>query len=253
MTSCGHTVSWLIIEAGQFLSGLNANGEADFLSPAERQKLSTLRFSRRSSDWLLGRRAAKTLLRRACPDLAKLPETAITIANEPSGAPIIQVVGRQNYPGCLSITHRRSMALAAYCPTPGYQVGIDLEQVEARHEGFLLDFFTPNEIDTARACRGELHPLWVTLAWSMKESVLKALGVGLRLDTRSVEVGAVDGFEDLARLSAQWQPVPLRSSLLEDGCCRAWWQPRDGFVITLAVLAPSAQSPEDICLVEVTV
>ncbi len=252
MSPCSHIVTWLTVEAGQFLSGLNAHGDADFLSPEERQKLSTLRFSNRSSSWLLGRRAAKTLLRRACPDLTYLPETAITIANEPSGAPVIQVDGRQSYPGCLSITHRLNLALAAYCPTPGWRVGIDLEQVEARHESFLHDFFTPGEVETARACRGELHALWITLAWSVKESVLKALGAGLRLDTRSVEVGLADGLENSVQRPAQWQDVTVRSPLFQDGCCRVWWQPRDGFILTLAVLAPDARPlpPDDVCLIE---
>lgn len=255
MSPCGQIVTWLSIEAGQFLSGLNACGGEDFLSPQEREKLAALRFSRRSADWLLGRRAAKSLLRRACPDLGRLPERAITIANEPSGAPVIHVDGLPGYPGCLSITHRRSTALAAYCPTPGWRLGIDLEQVEDRHESFLFDYFTPAEIETALACRGELHALWITLAWSVKEAVFKALGTGLRLDTRSVEVGAAEGLEHDPRHPTDWQPVPLRSSLFKDGCCRAWWQPRNGFVLTLAVLSPDDQPlpSDEVCLIELSV
>ena len=255
MPSRGPIITWLTVEAGQYLSGLNFQGDGDFLSPHEREKFAGLRFSRRISGWLLGRRAAKTLLKSTCPDLAYIPETAITIANNPAGAPCIQVDGRDHYPGCLSITHRRNLALAAYCPSPGWKIGIDLEIVEDRHESFLLDYFTPAEVAAAHACAGESRSLWITLAWSVKESALKALGTGLRLDTRSIEVGSAPGLNQQPGTQPPgWQKISLSSDLFPAGSGCAWWQQRGDFVLTVAVISPDGKAitQNDICLLELS-
>lgn len=254
MTPCRYVITWLTVEAGQYLSGLNYHGNGDFLSPQERERLAGMRFSRRISGWLLGRRAAKTLLRRACPDLAHIPETAITIANNPAGAPYIQVDGQDPYPGCLSITHRRNLALAAYCSTPGWGIGIDLEVIEEREDSFLLDYFTPGEIATARTCQGEgARSLWITLAWSAKESALKALGTGLRLDTRSIEVAPAPGLSVCSSPDLQWGALTLRSDQFPDGSGCAWWQQRGDCVLTVAAISADGEvlDPDEICLVEI--
>jgi hypothetical protein len=61
-------------------------------------------------------------------------------------------------------------------------------QVEARSEGFIADYLSADEQAlVARTSPAERSAL-VTLFWSAKESALKALRTGLRLDTRCVTV-----------------------------------------------------------------
>lgn len=255
MPPCGYEITWLTAEAGQFLSGLNYYGDGDFLSSYEREKLSGIRFTRRSSDYLLGRRAAKTLLRRTCPDLAQIPESTITIDNTPDGAPIIGVEGMDHYPGCLSITHRRNLALAAYCSAPECRIGIDLEIIEERHESFLLDYFTQREITVISSRHGEERWMWMNLAWSMKEAVLKALGTGLRLDTRSIEVGLAPGFINLDDFPLQWHVIPLRSTHIPEGSVCGWWQQRGELIFTLAAICSRGKNlnPDEFRLIELRI
>jgi 4'-phosphopantetheinyl transferase len=63
-----------------------------------------------------------------------------------------------------------------------------VETVAARSAAFVADYFTPEEkalvVDTPQSERDRL----ITLLWSAKESVLKALRCGLRADTRDVAV-----------------------------------------------------------------
>ena len=47
----------------------------------------------------------------------------------------------------------------------------------------------------------------VTLIWSAKESMLKALGVGLRRDTRTVEVQGLDGILPGGEAHGEWQKI----------------------------------------------
>ena len=80
------------------------------------------------------------------------------------------------------------MAACAWSNEGTEPVGIDLDRVEHRDESFLTDYFTAGEQAFTRALPEHLRDLWVTLAWSAKEAVLKVLGVGLRMDTRKVEI-----------------------------------------------------------------
>lgn len=81
--------------------------------------------------------------------------------------------------------------------------------------------------------------VWVTLAWSAKEAVLKALGTGLRVDTRKVEIGRPSKIE-CGGLSC-WRPLAVRSALFEDGGCWLWWRRQGEFVMTLAALPVPVQ------------
>jgi len=84
--------------------------------------------------------------------------------------------------------------------------------------------------------------------------MLKALGAGLRVDTRCVEVGLeADIGQTAGGLQPEWHAVPVGSALVPAGGCRAWWQTRGCFVITMAAIAPEGiaqEDLEDVCLRE---
>ena len=67
-------------------------------------------------------------------------------------------------------------------------MGCDLEMIEPRSDAFVADYFTVEEQAlVARASAADRSRL-LALLWSAKESALKALRAGLRLDTRCVIV-----------------------------------------------------------------
>jgi phosphopantetheinyl transferase len=202
----------------------------DFLSSVEKDRLNGMRFARRRQSFLVGRWAAKQLLEWH-PSCAGSPPSSITIANRPSGEPY---AGIDNFeiPGCLSISHRDDVAVAALVISPGIRVGIDLEKIEQRIPGFVDDFFTPQEVRFCRSLPERDAVTRVACIWSAKESVLKALGIGLREDTRSVDISFCEG---TVRADG-WTPLQALGTALEDRTCRVWWRPWGFYLLTLAVV-----------------
>jgi phosphopantetheinyl transferase len=84
----------------------------------------------------------------------------------------------------------RKPPLCAVAP-PSAEVGCDLETVEPRSPAFLADYFTDAEPNLVARTPAAMRDRVLTLLWSAKESALKALGSGLRLDTRSVDAAPV--------------------------------------------------------------
>jgi 4'-phosphopantetheinyl transferase len=160
----------------------------DWLSMDEAAHLTSMRFPKRQADWRLGRWTAKRAL--ACclgltPDAQTLAE--IEIHPTSSGAPEVFIARRKQMLS-LSLSHCSSRALCAVCLT-GSAVGCDLEVAEARHEAFLTDYFTDTEQRYVRESPESERWRVTAVLWSAKESALKALQIGLRLDTRLVVVG----------------------------------------------------------------
>jgi len=158
-----------------------------WLSASEVHHLCTLRFARRRRDWLLGRWAAKNAIAAylgVSPKPSALAD--IEIRQRPSGAPQAFYEG-QTAPVSISLSHRAGLGACTVAPSV-VQIGCDLEVAEPHSDGFLADYFTLEEqamvVRAAPADRLWLLPL----LWSAKESALKALGEGLRLDMRSLMV-----------------------------------------------------------------
>jgi len=161
--------------------------ELDWLSAEEQRYLGRLRVEKRRADWLLGRWTAKSALRGHpwLADVAVEP-TDLTIRPAADGAPEALLRGRP-VPFGLSLSHRAGRGLCALAQE-GVRVGCDLEVVEQRSPGFLRDYFTLEEQELLRSVPAAAQDRCVTLFWAAKESTLKALRVGLRADTRRVQV-----------------------------------------------------------------
>ena len=64
------------------------------------------------------------------------------------------------------------------------------ERIEPRSAAFISSYFTLQESTALEAIDKSSRNLLANLIWSAKESALKALRHGLRVDTRSMEVVA---------------------------------------------------------------
>jgi len=218
--------------------------EDRWLSAREMLSLSGLRFAKRRADWRLGRWTAKRALSDCLGlpcDLSALADTEIRTA--PSGAPQVFFVG-QTRPVTISISHRAGTALCTVALSRD-NLGCDLEMIERRSDAFTADYFTINERAMVERTLVENQPLLVTLLWSAKESALKALGTGLRLDTNCLEVNFIETLlphseqdrQDLDFVptltidSDRWRPLHLRYCNTQ--VFGGWWRYTDTMVRTV--------------------
>jgi 4'-phosphopantetheinyl transferase len=208
-----------------------AQDPARFLSAAELENLASFRFRKRRSEWLLGRWAAKALL-RCLPGYRQLDPRQIEIGTASGGAPRVRLADGRRFPGALSISHRDGLAFCAAVLTEGLNLGADLEKVESRSEAFLADYLTPAEQAWVRRQPALQRAAAAALVWSAKEAVLKALEIGLGWDTRWVEVGGTDLFPGEG--PAAWRPLQVSSAAREEHPWSAWWRRTGGHVMTLA-------------------
>jgi 4'-phosphopantetheinyl transferase len=237
-------IYWTLVDFHQ--AALEVKG---FLSPAELQKYSTFRFPKRRDEWLLGRWTAKTMV-HSLPAYQHYSLDKIVIHNAPEGAPYIQLPDRATPAECLSISHSGNLALCAIATGLDLQVGTDLEKVEARTETFIMNYFTPSERQLVKNYPAETRALVVTLIWSAKESMLKALGVGLRRDTHMVEVHGLDGILRTDNDHGLWQKIQIGEKPANNRAWAAWWHRRDPFVLTLAGFATTQAEIQSARLVE---
>lgn len=226
--------------------------ENEWLSQPERRTIDGLRIPKRRADWRLGRWTAKQAL-SACLNLACDSSALrnIEIRPAPSGAPQAFLMGAPA-PVTISLSHAKNRAVCAIAHGK-VELGCDLEIVEARDEVLVRDYFTAEEQDWVQRAQPETRPALVTLVWSAKESALKALGTGLRVDTRSViarlgneviEVLAQGHARDpialTGPLSEIWKPLCVCASDRRD--FHGWWMYDDDQVRTV-VASPAPDLP----------
>jgi 4'-phosphopantetheinyl transferase len=203
----------------------------EWLSPAEVTRLNSFRVPKRREDWRLGRWTAKnavaTYLR-----LPVAPSTlaAIEIRAAACGAPEAFLHG-QPAALAISLTHRGGSAVCAIVPQNAV-IGCDLELIEPRTEAFLADYFTRDEQRGVAQASGAEKFLSLSLLWSTKESTLKALREGLRIDTRQVEVtlGETAAAPRRPEATGGWRPLTAR---FQDRLFAGWWRHPDGSVLTI--------------------
>jgi 4'-phosphopantetheinyl transferase len=228
----------------------------DWLSAPELACLSRLRFPKRRADWRLGRWTAKCILADYLK-ISPVPKFLATIElhSSASGAPEVFLENNPS-PVVISLSHRAGIAACAVAPSGG-ALGCDLEMIEPRSDAFVADYFTAEEQSyVAQAPAADRFRL-LALLWSAKESALKALRAGLRLDTRSVIVGPIDVPRDREEVDADdgkdqtlaggpqsdlrcWCPLQVRHT---DGqTFHGWWQ-QAGNLLRTVVASPPPSRP----------
>ena len=217
--------------------------EDDWLSQAELARLDSLRFPKRRADWRLGRWTAK----RGVASYLNLPTSQevlakIEIIRAHSGAPEVRI-DDQPAAATISISHSDGTSACAVSE-PGVQLGCDLEKIETRSDAFIADYFTDEEqiLITHAADRAHM----ATLLWSAKESTLKALREGLRIDTRKVEVTLEPS---LARNG--WSA--LRVSCPDGRIFHGWWQGSDLLRTLVASPSPEPPTPSEVAGIPVAI
>lgn len=157
----------------------------DWLSEAERAKVRALRIPKRRADWRFGRWTAKQAIALAS-DAKLSPLCTIELRAAPSGAPLVFIRGVAAQM-TISLSHCGGAAVCAFT-NGAAALGCDVESVVPRADPFVADYFTEAEQQLVAATSMGDRELVINLIWSAKESALKALRTGLRLDTRSVQV-----------------------------------------------------------------
>jgi 4'-phosphopantetheinyl transferase len=233
------SIYWTLVDRSQ----LPGEQVGVWLSATELQKLATLRFPKRREEWLLGRWAAKSLA-RTLPGYRRYPLSEIEVRNSPDGSPQLWLADGTPSPDCLSISHRQAHALAGMALDPGFKIGVDLETIEQHSDEFVEDYLTSSERRLLDSYPLEARDVVSTLIWSTKESMLKALQVGLRWDTRQVEVVQVGSLEPARPQGGGWQRIAVREPKPASRCWAAWWQRRDDLLMTVAGMAAGAAELE---------
>lgn len=222
-----------------------------WLSPDETTRLSGMRFPKRRADWRLGRWTAKCAL----ATYLKIPAdrnafAELEIRSTASWAPQAFICGK---PAAvvISLSHRQNVAMCAVAPS-GVALGCDLELVEARSQAFVEDCFTREEIWLLSRFADNRRCRITALLWSAKESALKALGLGLQMDVRSLAVaGLADtSCQDIKQVATDnlkpttsgqelgqgWRRLQVRGT--ECQIFHGWWQESGGLVRTLVAAPP---------------
>jgi len=97
-----------------------------------------------------------------------------------------QLFCKQNVLGKVSITHSKDLAGATFDTKEN--IGIDLEYVCKRNIAFYKFNFTSKEKDIVGKFNSDDFDKVVTLFWTAKEAMSKAIGIGLRVDARNFEI-----------------------------------------------------------------
>jgi 4'-phosphopantetheinyl transferase len=100
----------------------------------------------------------------------------------------------------VSLTHAPGLALVAVTDGSDVGVGVDVELVRPAPAATIAQaLLSSTEADTLERLAAPERDRAFARAWVRKEAVLKALGTGLAVDSRLVEVGAGD---EAARVAA---------------------------------------------------
>jgi 4'-phosphopantetheinyl transferase len=231
-------IDWLL----QTMADLPALPAEAWLSLPERERLAALRVEKKRREWLLGRWTAKRLVQAALlregRGQVELADLSITPAAD--GAPELQIGRGSVWAGgalTISISHSGGRAFCALGPE-GAAVGADIETVCPRAPSFAGDFFGAGELALVAGASAARRDRLVTAIWSAKEAALKALRLGLTVDTRLVECLVPDieaGVAGWAPLTATCHP----SLGAPPAGLRCWWRSHEETVLTLAA-APAS-------------
>jgi 4'-phosphopantetheinyl transferase len=218
-----------------------------WLAAPERSRAEALVYTKRRTDFLLGRWALKL----AVAKFLQWPDDPAFLARiegrpAPSGAPRLHIDGR---PAALSVSLSDRAGCAICLVAKGtFSVGCDVEIIEPRSDAFVCDYLTDAERRMVAATGPERHKA-ANLIWSAKESALKVLGTGLRRDTRSVEVTVLEPDPP----QRAWSPLSVRAD--EGTVFVGWWRQSGAFLVTAcwpgrgpAPAALEAESPIDTML-----
>ncbi len=134
------------------------------------------------SDWLLGRIAAKDVVRQWAKETLgiQLAPVDIEIKTTEMGKPYGHCLPASNPIPDISISHSHNNTVAVLSQ-PGMRIGIDIEQLNRVHHDDLLvgGAFSNEEIILMESIQSKERPTLIVGLWCAKEAAAKSLGLGL--------------------------------------------------------------------------
>ena len=231
------SIFWAIQNSANRIGKVDLANPGSLLGERETAVFSQFKVNKRQSEWLGARLAVKDLLFSIDPRLRGFGYHQVEILNEPGGSPVLIIDAIQGFPGKISLSHSHDHAFCA-CSTGDIPLGVDLEWIEPRGMEMVEDFFTPSEIRQVLMLDEPDRSRLVTLIWSCKEAVLKAHSIGLRVDTRSVEILFPGPDEQVGG----WNVLAFNSRLAEKSSLRLLWRREGNFILTVCL--PIAQESQ---------
>jgi 4'-phosphopantetheinyl transferase len=213
-------------EAHVWSAPLNRTCNPAFLIDSERERAARLKSERIRNQFI----AARAQLRIVLGRYLDLPPAAVPITYEPSGKPILKANGAAT----LHFNVSHSETLAVFAVTRRGRIGVDIERHKnIPNAGLLVErFFSPYDCDRFKQVPEPERLDAFFRAWTRKEAVLKAIGLGVqRLDQCDVTFVAGEP-ETVLRVGADTNATAkwfLQS-----------WQPESGYDGAVAVELSSA-------------
>jgi phosphopantetheinyl transferase len=170
-------------------SELMARRLSSVLTPAERDQFDRLGSDKRRRDWLAGRLAAKAAVAQWCRERAEPIPQEVELANDQDGAPYFPALPRLR----VSIAHGELGGVAAVHTA---LVGVDAERVAPRDPAVLAHFARADEAAPDAAAQ--------TALWTVKEAVLKLLGLGFAGGLLNVRWDGADRVKLFAAAAERW-------------------------------------------------
>jgi 4'-phosphopantetheinyl transferase len=226
-------IYWLVQSSTvhpQLIEGIPPSG---LLNEDETQHFVSLHTPKRRFEWLLGRWTAKHLLRSVIESNYHVSPAldVLHILNRHTGEPYAAVEGQHVF--SLSISHSHDYAFCAMVEKENWAIGADMEHIERRSSAFVEDYFTEPEIALLYGTPDDYLDTMITTMWSAKEAVLKALHLGLSVDTRSVTCLPTPVVES----RHTWTPftILIDTQRLHRTipALSGWWRTMNDYVLTL--------------------
>lgn len=243
---------YVLAHAGEHPALALAQAPAGLCSQREEAIVAGLTFESRRRKWLLGRWAAKRLLGELAAEDNGLVTRLLgkpgshedwrcqfSILNDEAGVPYVDREGQGRLSLSLSISHRGDWGLAAVALSPTARIGVDLETVEPRDPALVRQFFSASEADRVAKAASRDADRTIARIWSAKEAVLKAIGIGLRHDTRDIVVGdeiAVPPGAPEAWRALDMRLAPVLAARVSPRSLTLLWRDLDAHIVTVALL-----------------
>ena len=161
----------------------------------------SMRFIKRRSDFVSGRLAGKEAVKEFFEDNQSMEDdihfrsNEIEIRRMDSGEPAVYIDNMKSSLA-ISISHSGNLAISGVSSTDEHRaIGIDVEKIEHRDESFQDVAFRNEEIESVKEILSsetnnpdEVLDEEITRMWTIKESVLKSLGIGLNVDLKDIQI-----------------------------------------------------------------
>ena len=179
----------------------------EFLTEWEYSYYNSLKIPKRKMDFLCGRLAGKRAVRRHL--LKNDYSSKLTLKEHPAfkdieirrtvtGRPIVFIKDDTSRNGSsefyVSLSHTQGVAASLVSNKRDSKgIGIDIEKIEPRDRSLLNVAFTNQEIQNLEEKsqgngNGKILLEDIAKYWSIKEAVMKAMGVGVNIDLKDIEV-----------------------------------------------------------------